>query len=72
MKYGCTVQTREKRQDRHHEKRMLKARGGVVKAQQKERQNEIHLIKAPRAQQKEKDKIKIPVERVKQVARMEE
>lgn len=51
---------------------MLKAKGGVVKAKQKERQNEIHLIKAPQAQQKEKEKIVIPVETVKQTSRMEE
>lgn len=66
------VQTREKRQERHYEKRMLKARGGVVKAKQKERQNDIHLIKAPRSLQKEKEKITIPVETVKEVTKMEE
>jgi hypothetical protein len=45
-------QVREKRQERHYEKRMAKAAKSTVKAKRTELQNEIHLLKAPHAQTK--------------------
>ncbi len=50
------MQVREKRQDRHHEKRMAKALKNTVKANKTELKNEIHLLKAPHA---DKQKLEI-------------
>lgn len=50
------LQVREKRQDRHYEKRMAKALKNTVKANKTELKKEIHLLKAPHV---EKQKIEI-------------
>lgn len=63
---------REKRQERHHALRMAKAKGGVVKAKKAELENDIHLIKSPIAQKKEKELLKIPVEQTQHTEAMQE
>lgn len=55
-KTSLALQVREKRQDRHYEKRMAKAMKNTVTANKTELKNEIHLLKAPHA---EKQKIEI-------------
>ena len=65
-------QVREKRQERHHAMRMAKAKGQVVEAEKAELANEIHLIKAPIAQQLEREMLKIPVEQATEARPMQE
>jgi len=55
------MQVREKRQERHYEKRMAKAAKGTIKAKRTELQNEIHLLKAPHAAAKKEQMLeKVP------------
>lgn len=53
---------RKKRQDRFHELRMQKAKQQQVKADKKELEQEIHLIRAPVAQKADREKLRIAVE----------
>ena len=50
------LQVREKRQDRHYEKRMAKALKSTIKANKTELKNEIHLLRAPHV---EKQKVEM-------------
>ena len=69
---NCGTQVREKRQERHYEKRMAKAAKGTVKAKRLELQNEIHLIKAPHAKAKQTQMLeKIPKQKEQNVVPME-
>ncbi|KAG2450542.1 hypothetical protein HYH02_005043 [Chlamydomonas schloesseri] len=61
---------RQKRQDRHYEKRMLKAKKQQLKADKVQLEKEVHLIKAPEGIRAEKEKLKEPAR--KQADAMEE
>ena len=67
------MQVREKRQERHYEKRMAKAAKGTVKAKRLELQNEIHLIKAPHAQKAKQTQMleKVPKQKEQNVVPMQ-
>jgi large subunit ribosomal protein L24e len=54
---------RQKRQDRHYEKRMDKAKKTQLKADKVQLEKEVHLIKAPEGVRAEREKLK---ERVQQ------
>lgn len=70
---GCIcVQVRAKRQERHYQLRMAKAKPQQVKAKKAQLENEIHLIKAPASLRKEAAKEKIPVETAQQTEAMQE
>lgn len=69
---STVLQVRSKRQERHYELRMAKAKPEEVKAKKAQLKNEIHIIKAPAALLKEKEKLKIPVEQAKQSEAMQE
>ncbi len=72
----CAVQMRVKRQERLHNERMARAKGVRVAAEQRELEQDITLIRAPVAlardveayqkQQKQQEKIRIPVEQSQQ------
>ncbi|PNW80633.1 hypothetical protein CHLRE_07g325712v5 [Chlamydomonas reinhardtii] len=67
---GKISEIRQKRQDRHYEKRMLKAKKQQLKADKLQLEKEVHLIKAPAGIRAEKEKLKEPVR--KQADAMEE
>uniref|UniRef100_A0A7R9YS66 TRASH domain-containing protein n=1 Tax=Chlamydomonas euryale TaxID=1486919 RepID=A0A7R9YS66_9CHLO len=68
---GKIKEIRSKRQDRHYERRMQRAKQLEKKADKVQLEKEIHLIKAPESLQKDKVKEKLRV-RVQQAEKMEE
>ena len=52
---------RVKRQERHYEKRMVKAKVQQKQADKVQLEKEIHLIRAPAGTLAEKEKLKVPV-----------
>lgn len=59
---GKIEEIRSKRQERHYEKRMQKAKQQEKKAKKVQLEKEIHLIRAPASLTAEKDKLRVQVE----------
>lgn len=62
---------RQKRQERFHEKRMQRAKQQQTQQDKQQLEQEIHLVKAPAALLKQKEKLKVPVEQTQTEAMQE-